>query len=81
MKCYLKNFTVSVLIIVAVLLFIGATYSNNQIGRYEFESGPSHDLYLVDTATGAVYWFDKKGLSIQSGGQWKKISSEKPFIE
>ncbi len=81
MKYHLKNFAVGVLLVVAVLLFIGATNSNNQVGRYEFESGPNSDIFLIDTATGDVYVFRTKGVTIQSGGQWIKVSYEEPFSE
>ena len=79
MKYNLKNFAVGVLLVVAVLLFIGATNSNNQVGRYDCESGPNSDIFLVDTATGDVYVFRTKRIPIHSGGQWIKVSFEKPI--
>jgi len=81
MKYHLKSFAVGVLLVVAVLLFINATNSNNQVGRYEFESGPNSDIFLIDTTTGDVYIYERKGVTIQSGGQWIKVSYEEPFSE
>ena len=55
-------FLIGVGVVIAFLFLTGAG-SIPQIGRYQLEGvsrGDSNDVYVIDTTTGAVKWWDTK---------------------
>ena len=55
-------FLIGVIVVFAFLFLTGAT-NVSQIGRYQINSvsrGEFTDVYIIDTTTGAVKWWDTK---------------------
>jgi len=65
--------------VVIALLFLTGAASVPQIGRYQIEGvsrGDSNDVYVIDTTTGAVKWWDTKHENIP----FEKIKVKKGFF-
>jgi hypothetical protein len=71
------------LIVAGVLIafvFLTGTASIPQIGRYQIEAvsrGNYSDVYVIDTTTGAVKWWDTKHENIP----FEKIKVKKGFFD
>ena len=66
--------------VVIALLFLTGAASVPQIGRYQIEGvsrGDFNDIYVIDTATGAVKWWDTKHENIP----FEKIKVKKGFFD
>ena len=65
--------------VVIVFLFLTGAASAPQIGRYQIEGvarGDSNDVYVIDTTTGAVKWWDTKHENVP----FDKIEVKKGFF-
>jgi hypothetical protein len=65
--------------VVIAFLFLTGAASVPQIGRYQIEGvsrGDTNDVYVIDTTTGAVKWWDTKHENIP----FEKIEVKKGFF-
>jgi hypothetical protein len=66
--------------VVVALLFLTGAASVPQIGRYQIEAvsrGNYSDVYVIDTTTGAVKWWDTKNENIP----FEQIKIKKGFFD